>query len=113
MEKLELMMISQYGTNKKGFTLLEVLVAIVILAFSFAILLKYQTTHIKNISLNFQKLEALKFFKIYYYGLKVDSNRFSIKKSIKYLPYNLRQVDNIILDRDTTKPILTITTYER
>ncbi len=99
--------------NSKGFTLLEVLVAVVILAVSLTALLNIQSNYIDRVHQDFQRLEALKFFKKHFYGLKVSDDRFLIKTKKETLPYSIKQVSNIILFRKTGKKVLTVITYEK
>lgn len=99
--------------NEKGFTLLEVLVAVVILAVSLSVLLDIQSNYIKRVDTDFQRLEALDFFKKNFYGLSIQNDKFSIKTEKQMLPYNIKEVENKIINKKTGKEILEITTYEK
>ncbi len=99
--------------NEDGFTLLEVLVAVVILATALVVLLDIQSNYIKRIDTDYQKLEALEFFKRDFYGMGKEEGKFIVKTEKETLPFDIKQVKNKIIDKNTGKEILTIITYER
>ena len=96
--------------DNKGFTLLEVLVAIVIFSIVFILLIELESNHIKRFSQNLQKLEALQFFKIKKLGISTDEEKFKIEKRSSYFG-NLIISENIISDKNG-KEVLTINTYK-
>ena len=99
--------------KQEGFTLLEVLIAMVILATALSVLIEIQSNYISRVNQSFERLEALNFFKKDFYRLPKENERFSIKVQKEDLPFGIKQVKNIIIDRKTQKEILVITTYEK
>ncbi len=71
--------ISSSSQNQQGFTLLEVVVALVILAISFTVLIEIQTRYISLNSENLEKIRALKYMKEYIYNIPVKEREDSIK----------------------------------
>ncbi len=99
--------------KQEGFTLLEVLVAIVILAVSLTVLIDVQSRYISRVSQSYERLEALDFFKRDFYRMRKKTDRFSIKVQKETLPFGIKEVRNIIFDKKTQKEVLVITTYEK
>jgi len=115
MANWEQMMISLYGKNNTGFTLLEVVVAITIFAIAFTVLLKIQSQHISDMENQLQRLKALQFFKLKVYNISdksVDTTRFKMKRESKTIDFGIKQITYIISDKQNQK-ILEIKTYER
>lgn len=98
--------------NEEGFTLLEVLVAIVILVVSLSVLIDIQSNYIKRTEEDLIKLQAINFFKKHYYGIKPEGD-FSIKVEKESLPFGVYEIKNKIYDKKTEKEILEIITYEK
>ncbi len=99
--------------DSRGFTLLEVVVAIVILAVSLTVLLDIQSGYISRVDDAFKRIKALEFFKKHFYGLEVSNDNFFIKTEKENLPFGIKEVRNEILDKKTEKEVLQITTYEK
>jgi len=96
--------------SQKGFTLLEVLVALVILSISLTVLLQIQTGQIKEISRSFKRIEALKYYKKLTSGVPVEK-KFVIKVKKIEMPYGFKEVRNEIFEGD--KPVLVFYSYEK
>ena len=102
-----------FGTSGKGgFTLLEVVVALVILAVSFTVLLQIQGRYISLNSQDFEKLRALKYMKEYIYNIPVKEKKENIKIKEKKELYlgNINRI-TYMLFKDG-KPILQMYEYE-
>ncbi len=104
------MTIYQYGSSNRGFTLLEVLVALVIFSIVFTFLLELESNHIKRVYNNFEKLKALQFFKKKELGLNTAENDFKIE-SRKFLFDSFIVNENIIFNGNG-KELLRINTYK-
>ncbi|WP_457643153.1 prepilin-type N-terminal cleavage/methylation domain-containing protein [Persephonella sp.] len=98
--------------SEEGFTLLEVLVAVVILAVSLTVLLQVKTNQIRQIADQFERLDALQFYKKKSAGLPVE-DRFILKIEKTDLLYGIKEVNNIIINRKTGKTVLNFRSYER
>ena len=96
--------------NKKAFTLLEVLVALVIFSTTFVLLIELETRYIKKVSKNREKLKALHFFKKKEFGLTNEEEGYKIKTESKNLD-SLIIYENSITD-NKGKEILVIKSYE-
>ncbi len=104
------MTIYQYGSSSKGFTLLEVLVALVIFSIVFTFLLELESNHIRKVYNNFEKLKALQFFKKKELGLNTAESSFRIE-SRKSLFDTFIVKENIIFN-SKGEEILKINTYK-
>lgn len=109
-------MIYQSGMNK-GFTLLEVVVAITIFLVAFSVLIKMQVNNIHKIEESFLRLYALEYAKVYREGLTNKSelktiNEFEIKESSKTIDFGVKEVNVQVIEKSTGKTILTLKTYE-
>ncbi|WP_297455725.1 prepilin-type N-terminal cleavage/methylation domain-containing protein [Persephonella sp.] len=115
MENWEQMMIYPYGMKtNSGFTLLEVVAAVTIFAIAFTVLIKIQSKHIADLQTQFEKLQALKFFKIKTYKIPGETltDRFHLKEESKTIDFGIRQIKYTIFDKNQHK-ILEIKTYEK
>jgi len=113
MAKLEQKMIFRFGKSKKGFTLLEVLVSVIIFGIAFTAILKIQSKNISAIYESIQKLEALNYFKESFYGISQEKQKkFKITKERKETDFGLKETKYIIFDKNTEKKILIIKVYE-
>lgn len=99
--------------DNRGFTLLEVLIAVVILAVSLTVLIDIQSRYISRVNQSLERLEALDFFKRDFYRIGKKTEKFIIKTQRKDLPFGIKEVKNIIFDKKTNKDVLVITTYEK
>jgi len=99
-------------TGEKGFTLLEVLIALLILSVSLTVILDIQSNQIGRIYQQYNKLAALWYYKKITAGLSVD-DRYTIKTIKKDLPYGIKEVESKIIDRKTGEIHLIYRTYER
>ena len=96
----------------KGFTLLEVLIAILIFAISITILLEIESNYIRWINRNNLELEALQFFKKYNFGYEPYlDEKFTIEKEVKDRKEGFKEIKNKIIYRKTGETILIIKTY--
>lgn len=105
-----------FGMNK-GFTLLEVVVAITIFLVAFSVLIKMQVNNISKIKESFLRLDALEYAKVYREGLSNKSelktiNEFEIKESSKTIDFGVKEVNIQVIEKSTGKTILTLKTYE-
>ena len=100
--------------TKSGFTLLEVVVAITIFAIAFTILIKIHSKHIADFHRQIEKLEAIKYFKIYNYKIpnEIISDKFQITQQTTVIDYGIKQITYSILNKEKEK-ILEIKTYEK
>ncbi len=101
-----------YGTSSKGFTLLEVVVAIVIFAVGISVLIKIQTEHIVRTSDNIERLKALKPLKEYVYDIPVveKDETYSIDMKKKPAEYDLIKI--IYQVKKDKKTVLEMFEYE-
>lgn len=109
-------MIYRSGMNK-GFTLLEVVVAITIFLVAFSVLVKMQVNNISKIEESFLRLDALEYAKVYREGLVNKSefktiNEFEIKESSKTIDFGVKEVTIQVIKKFTGKIILTLKIYE-
>ncbi len=104
--------ISNKSQNEGGFTLLEVVVALVILSVSFTVLIKIQTRYISLNSTNIERIRALKDMKEYIYNIPVKERNEDVKIEEKKELYeeNVNRI-TYILKKDN-KPILEMYRYE-
>lgn len=117
MVNLEQKMIFQCGMNK-GFTLLEVVVAITIFLVAFSVLIKMQVNNIHKIEENLLKINALEYAKIYFYGLTNKSeikplNEFEVKETTKTIDFGIREINIQVIEKSTGETILNLKTYEK
>ena len=102
------MTIYQSG-NSKGFTLLEVLVALVLFSVVFTVLIELETNHIKRVYKNYEKLKALQFFQKNEMGFNPVDTEFKVeRKSSRYDNFIIEE--NVILNRENEE-VLTIKNY--
>ncbi len=103
---------SNNSHNEKGFTLLEVVVALVILAISFTVLIEIQTRYISLNSENIEKIRALKYMKEYIYNIPVKEKEDNIKVEEKKELYeeNVNRITYTLIKDN--KPILEMYKYE-
>ena len=100
--------------TNSGFTLLEVVAAVTIFAIAFTVLIKIQSQHIADLQTQFEKLEAMKFFKIKNYKIPAETltDRFHLKEESKIIDFGIKQTKYTIFDKNNHK-ILEIKTYEK
>ncbi|WP_456392898.1 type IV pilus modification PilV family protein [Persephonella sp.] len=98
--------------GERGFTLLEVLVALVILSVSVTVILNIQSNQIGRIHQQYNRLDALLYYKKVLAGLPAG-DRYTIKTTKKDLPYGIKEVENKITDRKTGEVHLIYRTYEK
>ncbi|NPA51914.1 MAG: prepilin-type N-terminal cleavage/methylation domain-containing protein [Aquificae bacterium] len=102
-----------YGkSNKEGFTLLEVVVAIVIFAVGISVLLKIQTQHIVRTAENIEKIRALKPLKEHIYNIPVKERDKSYNIDEKRSPYEYNLIKIIYQVKKKDKIILELFEYE-
>lgn len=101
-----------FNNSQNGFTLLEVLVALVILAISFSVLIKIQTRYISLTSSDVEKIRALKYMKEYIYNIPVKEKNENIKIEEKKELYdeNINRITYTLIKDE--KPILEMYKYE-
>jgi prepilin-type N-terminal cleavage/methylation domain-containing protein len=98
-----------YNKTQKegGFTLLEVVVALVILAISFTVLIEIQSRYISLNSENIEKIRALKYMKEYIYSIPVKEKEENIKveekkelyeENVNRITYSLIKDNKLILE---------------
>jgi prepilin-type N-terminal cleavage/methylation domain-containing protein len=97
----------------KGFTLLEIVIAITIFSISVILLLEIEARNIKYIDNSLKEIEALKFFQKHYLGIQSQDDRYSIKTEKKEIVPEIKEVKNKIIDRREKREILEIITYEK
>jgi prepilin-type N-terminal cleavage/methylation domain-containing protein len=97
---------------ERGFSLLEIVIAITIFASSVILLLEIEANHIKKMERSFKEIEALKFFQEHTLRLKVLDDRFEIKTEKRYILPTVREIRNIVIDRKKNEPVIEIITYE-
>jgi len=101
-----------FNNSQNGFTLLEVLVALVILAISFSVLIKIQTRYISLTSSDVEKIRALKYMKEYIYNIPVKEKNKNVKIEEKKELYdeNINRITYTLIKDE--KPILEMYKYE-
>ncbi len=104
------MTIYQYGNSSGGFTLLEVLIALVIFSIVFTFLLELESNHIRKVYNNFEKLKALQFFKKKELGLNTAESKFKVE-SRKYIFDSFIVNENVIFN-SKGEELLRINTYK-
>ncbi len=101
-----------YGTSSKGFTLLEVVVALVIFAVGISVLLKIQTQHIIKTSENIEKIKALKPLKEHIYNIPVKEKDKTYNIDEKRSPYDFNLVKITYTVKKGDKILFEIFEYE-
>jgi len=100
------------GTSSKGFTLLEVVVALVIFAVSITVIINIQTNHITKIAENLEKVRALNYLKEYVYNIPVKESKkeFKIEEKKKPYEFDLNKITYQVIKGDKT--IIELFEYE-
>ncbi len=92
MGKLEQKMIFQYGMNRKGFTLLEVVIATLILAVSLSVILKIYTNYIRNYGSLAKDIKAIQKVKRYIYDIKEEFKEIpAVKEKYEDTQYGVKK----------------------
>lgn len=77
-------------TNNKGFTLLEVVVAVVILSVSLTVIIQIYTNYIKHLRADTEQIESIQKVKRYIYHItEIDSPIPKIKVETKETKYGI------------------------
>jgi len=107
-------MIYQSGTTD-GFTLLEVLVAVVIFAVAFTTLYAIQTNYIKEYSQNQLQLQALQFLKKYQLDKSRYSNHpyFKVEEKTNLYILDIKRTVYTVIHRKTGREILTVEEFHK
>jgi len=99
--------------GNKGFTLLEIVIAITIFSIAVILLLEMESNNIRYIDNSLKEIEALKFFQKQNLGIQTQSKDFMIKTEKKEILPNIKEVKNKVIDRHTDEKIIEIITYEK
>lgn len=101
-----------YGTSSKGFTLLEVVIALVIFAVGISVLLNIQSKHILKTADNIEKIKALKPLKEYIYNIPVKEKDKTYNIDERRSPYEYNLIKITYSVKKGKKTILKMFEYE-